>query len=171
MSTPIGLFYASTTGNTERVAEQIAAALPERIQLHDIALEGIGEMAHYQLLIMGISTWEFGQLQEDWEEQWPALQTLDFSGKKIALFGLGDQLGYGEWFLDAMGALHELLQAAGGELVLPWPIAGYRFEASKALTGDKRHFVGLALDEDSEHHLSEARINAWIPQLLRAFED
>jgi flavodoxin II len=170
MSTPIGLFYASTTGNTEMIAEQIAALLPEQIHLHDIATEGVVEMAQYQYLIMGIPTWDFGELQEDWDEHWPALQALDFSGKKIALFGLGDQLGYGEWFLDAMGALNEVLQEAGGEVVVPWPVDGYRFEASKALTQDKRYFVGLALDEDGEHGLSEERIRTWMPQVLAAFE-
>jgi flavodoxin II len=97
MSSPIGLFYASTTGNTEMVAEQLAALLPERIHLHDIAAEGVAAMAEYPLLMMGIPTWDFGELQEDWDEHWPDLQTLDFSGKRVALFGLGDQLGYGFW--------------------------------------------------------------------------
>lgn len=170
MSSPIGLFYASTTGNTEMVAEQLAALLPERIHLHDIAAEGVAAMAEYPLLMMGIPTWDFGELQEDWDEHWPDLQTLDFSGKRVALFGLGDQLGYGEWFLDAMGALNEVLQAAGAEVVVPWPIDGYRFEASRALTADGRHFVGLALDEDGEHGLTEERLGAWLPQVLAAFD-
>jgi flavodoxin II len=170
MSNPIGLFYASTTGNTEMVAEQLAALLPERIQLHDIAVEGVAAMAEYSLLIMGISTWDFGELQEDWNEHWSDLKALDFSGKRVALFGLGDQLGYGEWFLDAMGALNEVLQAAGAEVVVPWPIDGYRFEASRALTEDGRYFVGLALDEDGEHGLTQERLDAWLPQVLAAFD-
>jgi len=170
MNTLIGLFYASTTGNTEMVAEQIAALEPERIRLHDIAAEGVAEMARYQHLILGIPTWDFGELQEDWDEHWPLLQATDFSGKQVALFGLGDQIGYGEWFLDAMGALHDLLQSAGAEVVVPWPATGYRFEASKALTADGQHFVGLALDEDGEHGLTEERIRAWLPQVLDAFK-
>jgi flavodoxin II len=170
MTTPVGLFYASTTGNTETIAEQIAALLPEQIRLHDIAAQGVAEMTHYQHLIMGIPTWDFGELQEDWDEHWPELLALDFSGKKIALFGLGDQLGYGEWFLDAMGTLCDALKAAGGEVVVPWPVAGYRFEASRALTADGQYFVGLALDEDGERSLSEERIRTWLPQVLAAFE-
>lgn len=170
MNTLIGLFYASTTGNTEMVAEQIAALEPERIRLHDIATEGVAEMARYQHLIMGIPTWDFGELQEDWDEHWPLLQAMDFSGKQVALFGLGDQIGYGEWFLDAMGALHDLLQSAGAEVVVPWPATGYRFEASKALTADGQHFVGLALDEDGEHGLTEERIRTWLPLVLDAFK-
>lgn len=170
MTTPVGLFYASTTGNTETIAEQIAALLPEQIRLHDIAAQGVAEMTHYQHLIMGIPTWDFGELQEDWDEHWSELQALDFSGKKIALFGLGDQLGYGEWFLDAMGTLCDALKAAGGEVVVPWPVAGYRFEGSRALTADGQYFVGLALDEDGERSLSEERIRTWLPQVLAAFE-
>lgn len=30
-------------------------------------------------------------------------------GKIVALYGMGDQLGYGEWFLDALGMLHDKL--------------------------------------------------------------
>lgn len=171
MNSRIGLFYASTTGNTEQVSEQIAALLPDQIHLHDIAAEGVAGMALYQHLIMGIPTWDFGELQEDWDEHWPALQALDLSGKRVALFGLGDQLGYGEWFLDAMGALNQVLRTAGAEVVVPWPVEGYRFEASKALTPEGTHFVGLALDEDGEHGLSEERVHLWLPQVLAAFAD
>ena len=39
---------------------------------------------------------------------WDALDSIDLQGKIVALFGLGDQAGYGEWFLDAMGLLHDV---------------------------------------------------------------
>ena len=52
----------------------------------------------YHYLIFGIPTWDYGELQEDWEEMWPELDSLDLSGKEVALYGLGDQQGYPEWF-------------------------------------------------------------------------
>lgn len=166
----IGLFYASTTGNTEQVAERIAAMLPARIRLHDIAREGVTGMLSYQRLIVGIPTWDFGELQEDWDEHWEALAALDLRGRRVALFGLGDQLGYGEWFLDAMGRLYHQLIACGAEPVVTWPVDGYRFEASRALTEDGRHFVGLALDEDGQAGETDARLQCWLPQVLAAFD-
>ncbi|MBV1790543.1 flavodoxin [Marinobacterium sp. D7] len=166
----IGLFYASTTGNTESVAEQIAGVIEGvELELHDIATEGVESIADYDRLILGISTWDFGELQEDWDAEWEVLSRIDFSGRKVALFGLGDQIGYGEWFLDAMGMLAELVKAQGGELVAPWPITGYEFDASRALTEAGDSFVGLAIDEDAQAGETSSRIERWVPQVLSAF--
>ena len=55
-------------------------------------------MEQYDVLILGIPTWDFGEIQEDWEAVWDQLDDLNLEGKIVALYGLGDQLGYGEWF-------------------------------------------------------------------------
>lgn len=170
MSTTIGLFYGTTTGNTGDVAEQIAAALETySVELHDIAEEGISAVADYDLLIMGIPTWDFGELQEDWGDLWDALAEIDLSGKRCALFGLGDQIGYGEWFLDAMGLLHDKLREQGASMLGYWPVAGYKFTESKALTEDGQQFVGLALDNDSQAAETDARIEQWVAQIVAEF--
>lgn len=100
---------------------------------------------------------------------WSELEKLDLHGHQVALFGLGDQLGYSEWFLDAMGLLGELIRARGGELVAPWPVEGYLFEQSRALNAEGSHFVGLAIDEDGQADQTEERITRWVPEVLRAF--
>lgn len=169
MSQTIGLFYGSTTGNTEDVAERIAARLgSEHVRLHDIADDAMTGFDTYQYLIIGISTWDFGELQEDWDDIWTELEDLDFSGITCALFGLGDQIGYPEWFLDAMGLLHEKLQRKGATMTGYWPNQGYDFEASKALTADGKQFVGLALDEDGQSGETDERIAAWCDQISPA---
>ena len=91
---------------------------------------------------------------------------LDLSGKTIALFGLGDQLGYGEWFQDALGMLHDAILPSGCKIVGYWPNEGYEFTASKALTEDKTQFVGLSLDDENQYDKTDARIEAWCEQLL-----
>ncbi|TCK05631.1 flavodoxin FldB [Marinobacterium mangrovicola] len=166
----IGLFYASTTGNTEAVAEQIAGLIGgENVDLHDLAVEPVTSINGYACLIFGISTWDYGELQEDWEAIWEELKLLDFSGRRVALFGLGDQIGYGEWFVDAMGLLAELLQQRGAELVAPWSAEGYEFEESKALNEDRSQFVGLAIDEDAQSGETSERVERWVPEVLSAF--
>ena len=171
MSKPIGLFYGSTTGNTEDIAEKIAAEIGhERVKLHDIAAEGTINMQDYQYLIVGIPTWDFGELQEDWSDVWAELDGLDLEGINCALFGLGDQIGYGDWFLDAMGALHDKLVSRGARMLGYWSVEGYSFDVSKALTQDQSHFVGLALDEDSQSDQSAERIEKWLPSVLAEFE-
>jgi len=162
----IGLFFGSDEGNTESVAARIKQQLSASdMEVHDIADVTQLEFADYQAIILGIPTWDFGQIQSDWEEFWDDLIEIDFSGKTVALFGLGDQFGYGDYFLDAMGMLHDVIVANGAAIIGHWPVEGYEFEASKALTADQTHFVGLALDEDQQEELSEQRIVRWCTQI------
>lgn len=167
----IGLFYGSTTCYTEMAAEKIRDILgADLVTLHNIKQTPIHEMNQYDLLLLGISTWDFGELQEDWESVWQSLDGLNLQGKVAALFGLGDQEGYTEWFLDAMGLLYHKLQPTGLTFIGHWPNQGYTFEASKALTEDQTHFVGLALDEDNQFELSDARIATWCEQVLIEYQ-
>ena len=167
---PIGLFYGSSTCYTEMAGEKIRAVLGEdRVDFFNINETPIITAQFYDFIILGIPTWDYGELQEDWEDIWEEIDEVDFSGKKVALYGLGDQVGYPEWFLDAMGYLHSKVVARGATPCGYWPKAGYEFEASKALTPDGQYFVGLALDEENEFALSETRIKQWCEQILDEF--
>jgi flavodoxin II len=166
----IGLFYGSTTCYTEMAGEKIRTEIGEElIDVHNVADTPVIEAQFYDYLIFGIPTWDYGELQEDWEEIWADLGDLELSGKKVALYGLGDQVGYPEWFLDAMGYLHDRLIEQGATAVGYWPADDYEFEASKALTGDESHFVGLALDDENEFDKSDERIRQWCAQILGEF--
>lgn len=167
---PIGLFYGSSTCYTQMSAEKISAVLgDENVDIFNIADESLTSAQFYSALIFGIPTWDYGELQEDWEEVWPELDTLNLEGATVALYGQGDQEGYPEWFLDAMGFLYHKLQSAGATVVGFWPVEGYTFEGSKALTPDKTHFVGLALDDETQFELSQSRIETWCQQLRSDF--
>ena len=79
---------------------------------------------------------------------------------------MSDQLGYGKWYQDALGLLHDQLVPKGVRLVGYWPNEGYEFDASKALIDDGRHFVGLALDDANQYDQTESRIEQWVDQIL-----
>lgn len=168
----IGLFYGSTTCYTEMAAEKIQTKLNELfdmelVELFNIKDTPLSDTANFDFLIFGISTWDFGELQEDWESQWADVEALDLSEKTVALFGLGDQEGYAEWFQDALGMLHDVAIASGANPIGYWPNTDdYQYQASKALTEDQSHFVGLALDDETQYDLSESRIEKWCEQLL-----
>lgn len=166
----IGLFFGSDDGNTESVAYRIESQFEDSVvDVHDIADVTQLDFANYQLMILGIPTWDFGQIQSDWEEFWDDLQEIDFSGKTVALFGLGDQFGYGDYFLDAMGMLHDVLVNNGAKIIGFWPAEGYEFEASKAFNESTNQFVGLALDEDQQEELTDSRVQQWCEQLKQSF--
>lgn len=166
----IGLFFGSDEGNTESVAHRIQQRLGEdNVDVHDIADVTQLEFADYHHVILGIPTWDFGQIQSDWEDFWDDISEVDFTGKIVALVGLGDQFGYGDYFLDAMGMLHDVIVANGAAIVGHWSVEGYDFDASKALTPDQSHFVGLAIDEDQQEEMTAARLNQWCEQVVAEF--
>jgi flavodoxin II len=163
----IGLFYGSTTCYTEIAAEKIQSIVGDEIvELHNIKDVSLSLCQEYDFLILGISTWDYGELQEDWESHWQDISDLNLSGKIVAIYGMGDQIGYTDWFQDALGMLHDEVLPLGADIIGYWPNEGYDFAQSKALTEDKEFFVGLALDEDNQYDQSEQRIEQWCDQIL-----
>lgn len=177
MSNPlsIAIFYGSTTCYTEMAGEKIQQELQSRlnqsIDLFDIKDTSLAKSQAYDVILYGISTWDFGELQEDWESTWEDIAALELSGKAVGLFGLGDQLGYADWFQDALGMLHDELIVLGCEIIGYWPNEGYEFIASKGLTPDKEFFVGLSLDDENQYDLSDERIKLWCEQLVAQVQD
>ncbi len=166
----IGLFFGSDDGNTEHISQRIQLRLGENtVDIHDVADVTQLEFSDYEYIVLGIPTWDFGQIQSDWEEFWEDISDVDFSGKQVALFGLGDQFGYGDYFLDAMGLLHDVIVAKGAIIRGYWSVEGYEFDASKALTKDGSLFVGLAIDEDQQEDLTSERLNRWCTQIVDEF--
>ncbi|RWU12824.1 flavodoxin FldB [Pseudidiomarina gelatinasegens] len=170
MALRIGLFYGSTTCFTEIAAEKIQAQFADgEVELFNIKDVPLQQAEDFDVIIFGLSTWDFGEIQEDWESHWSDIAELELNNKVVALFGMGDQVGYTDWFQDALGMLHDELAANPGTQgcvrIGFWPNQGYDFAASKALTAGDEFFVGLALDEDSQYELSEARIQQWCAQL------
>lgn len=163
----IGIFFGSDEGNTQAIAGRIAERFStQEVEIHDIADVTQLDFSAYEIILLGISTWDFGQIQSDWEEFWPDAEAMRYDNKIVALFGLGDQFGYGDFFVDAMGMLHDVVKARGAKIIGHWPIKGYEFDASKALTPEGNHFVGLAIDEDQQAELTDQRIDQWCAQLI-----
>ncbi|WP_028240757.1 flavodoxin [Stutzerimonas azotifigens] len=174
----IGLFFGSNTGKTRKVAKMIKKrfdddTLADPLNVNRTSAE---DFAAYSHLILGTPTLGEGLLpglsadceNESWEEFLPKLEGLDFTGKTVAIFGLGDQVGYADEFLDAMGELHAFFAERGANLVGEWPTAGYEFDHSEAVVDGK--FVGLALDLDNQSNLTEERLDAWLRQIAPAFD-
>ena len=152
------IFYASSTGNTEEVAGKIQEKL-DGFELIDIASEGIDKISECSSVIIGSPTWGEGELQDDWEDCFADFQEIDFSGKTVALFGLGDQDNYSDEFVDALGILHEAVSDKGANIIGQTSTEGYEYEESKAVIDDQ--FVGLVIEEDNQSELTDERIENW----------
>ena len=170
MSKKIGLFFGTTTGVTESVAETIKEMLGEDVvDLYDISEAQTEDFAEYEYLIIGCSTWNLGEMQSDWDYFFENLDEIDFNVKTVAYYGPGDLVGYSGSFQDAIGMLEEKISALGGKTVGYTSTEGYDFNESKAVRNDNQ-FCGLAIDEDNQSDLTEERVMAWIEQLKKEFQ-
>ncbi|MBZ0307310.1 MAG: flavodoxin domain-containing protein, partial [Anaerolineae bacterium] len=123
----------------------------------------------YDKLIIGVPTYNIGELQDDWFFVFDELAEVVLVGIQVALYGMGDQYGYPDTFQDAIGILgRRLRDDCGAELVGYWPTDGYEFTDSLAIEDGK--FMGLALDDGYQGNLTEARVKAWVKQLIAEFE-
>jgi flavodoxin I len=160
-----GLIFGSTNGEVESVAQNIKADLGDSINLY----ENIGNIVPQTLescdnLILGISTWDIGQLQADWDVFWPKLDQTNFSGKKVAIFGMGDQVGYPDTYQDATGMLYDKVVERGATVVGLTSPEGQEFTATKVMLGDK--MKGLCLDMTNQPDRTDERVAAWVKQIV-----
>ena len=156
------IFFASSTGNSEEIANKISVALND-IEVFVLAGTKIEKINEYDKLILGSSTWGDGELNDDWEDIWGDFCKLDLSNKTIALFGLGDQESYSDEFCSAMGIIYEQIAKSGAKIIGFTSTDGYYHDSSKAQIDDK--FVGLAIDEDNQSDLTDERINKWTNEI------
>lgn len=164
----IGLFYGTSTKKTATVANKVMSEF-NKSEIDVIAAEEAWkkDFESYDNLIIGASTWFDGELPTYWDEVKPELETLNMKGKKVAIFGLGDQEGYPDNFVDAIGILAESFESAGAQLVGLTSPEGYTFEHSKALKDGK--LLGLAIDLENQEDKTDKRIKDWVQQLKKEF--
>ena len=162
----IGLFYVANAVKTSQVAKKIREALgAENIDIIPVENAWGDDFKSYDNLVIGVSTWFDGELPTSWDELIPELETLDLRGKKIALFGLGDQLNYPDNFVDGLGILGEAFEKAGATLVGFTSAEDYTFNHSKALRNDK--WCGLVVDVENQPKLTDKRVKEWCEGLKK----
>lgn len=160
----IGLFYDTDTGNTRKVAKMIRKHFNEDdIEMKSIAKLELADFEKYSAFILGTPTLGEGELPENWDAFLPSLDEMDFTGKTIALFGLGDQIEYAHEFVDGLGILYEKFESLGASFVGFWPLKGYEYDYSGAELDNE--FAGLVLDQDNQSHLTPKRLETWIEQV------
>jgi flavodoxin I len=164
---PVGIFYGSTYGMTAKSAEKIKKAFGRsKVEVFNLKTATIEDMKKFKNLIFGTSAWGIGEMQDDWEYFIDNLPSLDFSDRKIALFGLGDQKEFPESFVDGLGTLYCRLPDKSC-VVGSTSTDGYDFYFSLAAKDGK--FIGLVLDEHHQKEVSDERIKKWVTQLKKEF--
>lgn len=168
------VIYAPQGGYTENIATQISKKIPNALCTlvpgNEVTENLINE---FSIIIIGVATlgndtWNSGIQDPDSANLHKIICNCDFSGKKIALFGLGNAIMYPSHFIDDVGIFAEYLEQNKAIIVGYTSTEEFTFKDSKALRGDK--FCGLAIDFDNEPEKTTPKIETWISQLRKEFE-
>jgi flavodoxin I len=155
------LFYGTQSGMTQDVAEQILGTMSDLItEVVDISQASVADLQNETLLFLGSGNWGDGELTDDWDSFWPKMDEIDFTGKCIALFSIGDSFAYGDNFCSAMRLFYDKVLERGGTIIgQGGPVTDYDFSHSEAIIDGT--FVGLAVDEMNEGEKTLPRIEEW----------
>lgn len=165
----IGLFYAPKGGNTEQVAQKIAQQIGEaHVDLHFVGSASLEQIAQYDYLILGTATvdndaWDGKHPRNNWDIIFPKLRDVDFNGKTVALFALGNQVMYPRHFVDSLGQFGQVMEERGARIIGHTDPDDYDFDDSEGLKEGK--FIGLPIDEDTEDDKTPERITRWLEQI------
>lgn len=164
----IGIFYGSSTGNTEFTAQRIQKEIGlKNADLTDVSCATKDDLNKYKNLILGCSTWGSGDVQDDFDTFISEIDKTDFSGKVVALFALGDQHIYEYSFANSLAILYKKLIKKDCKIIGQWSVDGYCFKKSKAVINGS--FAGLVIDEDNQSDLTDSRIKKWVKQIKNDF--
>jgi len=120
MRRTILLVYASTTGNTEVMAEAIADYLLERGQkvvMKSFDFDRIEvEMIHdYDAVLVGTHTWDDGDLPYEVEDFYEELEDVDIRGMPFGVFGSADS--FYDMYGGAVDLMGDRIKNLGGHLL------------------------------------------------------
>lgn len=157
----IGIFYGSSTGSTAKVARSLGQLLGvDPNDIHDVERAAPAAMGEYDVLLLGSSTWGAGELQPDWKDFSKALEAMNLKGKKIAVFGCGNQK-MAKTFCNAVGIIYDIASGTEADMIGNFNSDGYTFRESKAKLDDQGMMKGLVLDEGNDPQFTPKRLKAW----------
>lgn len=154
-----GIFYGSTTGVTEEIANKVGKLLGADV----MPASEIDKVENYDFVIFATSTWGMGDLQDDWQGALDTLVTKNLSGKKVGFIGVGDQSSFGDTFVDGIGIIYDEIKDKGITVAGKTSTDDYSFSSSRAVVDDE--FIGLVIDENNQSELTDERINSWVSKV------
>lgn len=164
----IGIFYGSSTENSETVANKLEKAFgSDNVDVYNVCVATSADIEKYSNLIFGCSTWGIGDLQDDFVDFINEIDNANLDSKKVAIFGTGDQCSFPDSFVDSIGIIYEVLEKKACKVIGYVSTDGYDFTESKAVRDNR--FVGLPIDEDNDPDKTDSRIKTWTDSLISSF--
>ena len=115
MKDKIAVLYGPLGGNTEKaaklIAKKIGAEKSDLIPINQVTEKTIEAYSNFIIggSTIGTHNWTHKNTSSDWDEFMPRFRAMNFEGKKVAIFGLGDQLAYPNNFVDDIRTIYDIL--------------------------------------------------------------
>jgi flavodoxin I len=166
--TRVGVFFGGKdNGSTAKVARRIQEYIgKDLVSVINVNTAKAADVDKYEFLILGTAAWGIGEMHSDWENFIEELLDADLANKKIAIYGLGDQVVYPESFVDGLGTIFCRLPFKQNVVGFT-STESYKYYYSTAEKDGK--FVGLAIDDDSQPELTDPRVKKWSAQVKKEF--
>lgn len=79
----IGIFYGSSTGNSEAAAQQLQKEFGAEVAtIYDVSSAKGSDLEEYSNIIFGCSTLEIGELEYDFEDFLPEIKSANLKDKR-----------------------------------------------------------------------------------------
>ena len=115
----VKIIYGSTTGNTETVANLIASQMNDhKVELINASAASLDQVTGSDLVILGSSTWGYGDIQDDFLTFYDKMDSTTFQGMKVAIFGCGDSESFSDVFCEAVNLIEEKVISLGANVVI-----------------------------------------------------
>lgn len=169
----VGIFYGPVGGATERIAKLIQSEFGvSNADLIPVNSAKAEDVEKYENIIFGSSTighetWDARRPKPDWDNFRSELDKVNYKGKVIALFGLGDHISYARFFVDSMGIIAKRILSKNAKIVGTCDPKDYEFEQSEALIDGR--FIGMPIDEEFESEKTPQRVKQWVTALQKDF--
>lgn len=112
----IAVVYASGSGNTKALTDQIVNRLGGYVKVFDVKDVDVTKLVNFDVLIVGSYTWGDGDLPVRMKKFYERLETVDISHMKTAVFGTGET-GYFH-YCRAVDMLRDMLFAKSEKLLV-----------------------------------------------------
>lgn len=168
------IVFASTSGSTRAVAALIAQTLaPTSVDLVDLRQWGRRgdefDAAAFDLVFLGTPTYGTGDWHFLWERYSEDVLARLHTGKRVALFALGDARGHPQSFAGGLARLAQQCRRRALRCIGTSDPNHFAFEASPAIVDGR--FPGLVLDYKRQHRLAGDIVRAWCDGISRAMAD
>ncbi|MCT4614173.1 MAG: flavodoxin [Marinifilaceae bacterium] len=165
----IAILYSFNTNKTKKIAQVISHELERSSNINikhiDIDFASKDDILGFDNYILGVPTWFDGELPIAWDEFLPSIDDTDFTGKKIAIFGLADQKGYPDNFADGIGLIAKIFEEKSATIIGHTSTDTYIY--NKSLAEKNKMFQGLVIDIENQNSMTNNRIEKWAESIQK----